>query len=288
MQQTASRSPLPAGLALGPVSLSVADLERSLAYYTGAVGLRPLERDGRIARLGVADRTLLVLHEVPGARPAPRSTTGLYHLALLVPERADLARFVRHYAATERRLGQADHLVSEAVYLYDPDAHGIEVYRDRPRDEWVWDAGEVRMASDPLDMESLMGEPGARDPWTGLPDGTVMGHVHLRVADLDASRAFYVDVLGFDVATGSYPGALFVSAGGYHHHLGLNVWSSLGGSPEPAGSARLERVSIVLPGQDDLDAVADRLHSAGWALERREAGLNLSDPAGNPLRFLAA
>lgn len=288
MQPNLARQPLPAGLGLGPVELSVADLTRSLEYYTGAVGLAVLARDGRTARLGTGGRTLLVLTEAPGARPAARGTTGLYHLALLVPARADLARFVRHYAALDLRLGQADHLVSEAFYLHDPDGHGIEVYRDRPRDRWTWDDGRVRMVNDPVDLDGLLAEPGAAEAWRGMPDGTVVGHVHLRVADLAASRAYYVDVLGFDVVNDGYPGALFVSAGGYHHHLGLNVWTSLDGRPGPPGTARLERAWVVLPDGNEVDRVAHRLRAAGWASERAGGRVDTLDPAGNPLSFTAA
>lgn len=158
-----------------------------------------------------------------------------------MPTRADLGRFVRHAGGLGVRLGQSDHLVSEAFYLQDPDGHGIEVYRDRPRGEWRWVGGEVRMAGDPIDLPGLLLEAGPPAPWTGLPDGTVMGHVHLRVADLGAAEAFYAGTLGFDVVS-RWPGALFVSVGGYHHHLGLNTWQSLGGEAAP-GAARTSNVS---------------------------------------------
>lgn len=283
---TASAS-LAADLKLGPVELSVTSLERSLAFYTGALGLTLLEREGPLARLGVPGRTLLELREVPGARPAPTRSPGLYHFALLLPSRADLGRFVRHFAGLGLPLGQGDHLVSEAFYTQDPDGHGIEVYRDRPRREWRWEGGQVQMATDPVDVASLLAEPGAQAPFTGLPEGTHMGHVHLKVNDLAAARAFYLDLLGFDAVSALGGQALFVSVGGYHHHLGLNTWHSAGGAPAPQDSARLLGVGLELPQAQDLNALQERLRVAGYPHSLQDGVLSVLDPAGNPLHFTA-
>ncbi|WP_102128433.1 VOC family protein [Deinococcus planocerae] len=272
-------------LTLGHVELTVGHLARSLAFYREALGLTVLAAGEGAARLGVEGKALLALRERPGAPPAPPSSPGLDHFALLVPTRAELARLVRHIGGMGLRLGQSDHLVSEAFYLADPDGHGIEVYRDRPRDGWRWVGGEVRMGGEPVDVPGLLREAGPPAPWTGLSGGTVMGHVHLRVADLDAAEAFYADTLGFDVVS-RWPGALFVSVGGYHHHLGLNTWQSLGGEAAPAGSARLERVWVHLPDAGALGDVAERLRLGGAPFtqpSQRAGTLEVDDPFGTRL-----
>ncbi|MEF2277285.1 VOC family protein [Deinococcus sp. YIM 134068] len=278
----------------GHVELTVGDLARSLAFYREVLGLRPLTLGEGTASLGVGGRVLLTLREVPGARPAPASSPGLYHLALLVPTRADLARFVRHVAGRGVRLGQSDHLVSEAFYLQDPDGHGIEVYRDRPRHEWTWDGGEVRMGGDLIDLAGLLAEAGVPTPWAGLPEGTTLGHLHLRVSDLTAAEAFYEDALGFDVVS-RWPGALFLSVGGYHHHIGLNTWQSRGGSAAPEGSARLERVVFHLPHSGALGDLAERFRLSGVSITQspfirsaQSVGiLEVRDPFGILLAFTA-
>jgi catechol 2,3-dioxygenase len=240
---------------VGAVHLTVADLERSIAYYTGAIGLTLGEREGTVARLGSPGRDLLVLYEEPGARPV-RGHTGLFHFALLVPERRALARWLRH--ALDRRVqvtGASDHLVSEALYLRDPDGHGIEIYRDRPREEWPREGEGIRMASDPLDVQDLLAslDGTAAEPFETLPPATTMGHVHLHVADIDETEAFYRDVLGFDVVARLGDQATFMSAGGYHHHVGANVWAGHGATPPPPGSAALRSATIVLPDAGERD-----------------------------------
>ncbi|HKG92938.1 MAG TPA: VOC family protein, partial [Gemmatimonadaceae bacterium] len=227
---------LPAALRLGRVRLQVADLERSLAYYEGVLGLRVLDRaDGR-ASLGAhagagtgrseRDAVLVELHERPGATPVPRrGRLGLYHFAILLPDRAALGRFVAHLAEIGARAGASDHLVSEALYLTDPDGLGIEVYADRPRSSWRHEGRQILMATEPLDLQDVAAA--ARgEPWAGMPAGTVVGHVHLFVGDLGAAESFFHQALGFDKVVWSYPGALFLSAGGYHHHLGTNTWAA--------------------------------------------------------------
>ncbi len=263
------------GLVISRVDLSVASLERSLQFYQRVLGLVVLDSSADQATLGVPGRPLLHLVEQPGARPSLPSSPGLFHFALLVPHRAALAQFVRHLIEIRHPLqGVADHLVSEALYLEDPDGHGIEVYSDRPSEQWSWDGPVLRMATDPLDLENLLTEPDA--PWQGMPEGTTMGHVHLHVTDLAATQQFYCGLLGLDLMT-TYPGALFVSAAGYHHHFGLNTWQSRHGQPAPRDHAQLRGVELIVP-----DADLERLQrSTGTSAHP----LKLSDPAGNPLIF---
>jgi catechol 2,3-dioxygenase len=290
---TATGAPAPAAIPaetrMGAVHLSVADLGRSIAYYESALGLRVHDRAGGRAELGTGGEALLVLDEVPGARPA-RGFTGLYHFALLVPERADLARFLAH-AARERvaLVGLSDHFVSEAIYLSDPDEHGIEVYWDRPREAWEGKVGE-RMTTLPLDVDGLLGEldDPARAPFDGLSAGTVMGHVHLRVADVPAATAYYRDVLGFGLMALFGRQAAFLSAGGYHHHIGANSWESAGAPPAPEGTATLRRMTIVLPDAAALDTVAERIRAAGLdASAGADGAVSLRDPSGNPVVLTA-
>ena len=275
---------IPASTTMGPVHLTVADLERSLPYYREAVGLDVRERGAGRASLGAGEAELLVLVEEPGARPAPRHT-GLFHFALLVPTRADLAGWLAH-AARERvpLAGMSDHYVSEAVYLSDPDGHGIEIYADRPREVWE---GQVmaRMTTEPLDVQSLLAEldDPATVPYDGLAAGTVMGHVHLQVASAEDAVVFYRDVLGFDVMAKFVPSAAFFGAGGYHHHVGANTWRSRGATPPPPGSAALRHATIVLPDTADRDRVAARVADAGQEPEAVEGGLLVRDPSGNAL-----
>ncbi len=279
---------IPATITMGPVHLTVAELERSLRYYRDSVGLDVRDQGAGRASLGAGDAELLVLVEEPGARPAPRNT-GLFHFALLVPARADLARWLAH-AARERvpLAGMSDHYVSEAVYLGDPDGHGIEIYADRPRAVWE---GQVmaRMTTEPLDVSGLLAEldDPATAPFEGLAAGTVMGHVHLQVASTEDAVVFYRDVLGFDVMAEFVPSAAFFGAGGYHHHVGANTWRSRGATPPPHGSAALRHATIVLPGAADRDRVAARVAAAGQEPEDVEGGVRVHDPSGNALVFAA-
>ncbi len=275
--------------AVGAVHLTVADLPRSLAYYEKAIGLAVLGHDDDAASLGVEGRELLVLVEERGARPAPRHT-GLYHFALLVPERVDLARWLAH-AARERvpLVGLSDHFVSEALYLSDPDGHGIEIYWDRPRAHWE---GQVaaRMTTLPLDVESLLGElddPGT-DIFEAIAPGTVMGHVHLKVARISDTVAFYRDVIGFAEMARLGEQAVFLSAGGYHHHLGANTWESAGASPPPAGTAALRQATIVLPDAAERERVLERVARSGQAPADGPGGPVVRDPAGNALVLAVA
>jgi catechol 2,3-dioxygenase len=239
--------PLPADAHIGQVSLTVHNLDRSLLFYRDVLGFTETHREGRRSVLAPpAGRALIELHEKTNAIARPGRSAGLYHFAILVPSRAALGRSLRRL--TDKRWplsGAADHLVSEALYLDDPDGLGIEIYRDRPRAAWrTASSGEIVMATDPLDLQSIHDEPGAASPWTGLDAATVMGHVHLHVPHLDTAEAFYCDRIGFSPMVRGYPGALFVAAGGYHHHLGLDIWAGRGAPPPPETAVGLHGFTI--------------------------------------------
>lgn len=276
---------LPAATTPGPVHLQITDLERSLDWYTRVLGLRVVEHNEGTATLTDQAETssLVRLREHPGANPAQRRL-GLYHFALLLPDRADLGAFLSHLYVHGERVGAADHLVSEALYLSDPDGLGIEIYADRPRHTWQITAGEIAMDTRPLDQRDLA-RAALKTDWNGMPAGTTMGHVHLHVGDLERADAFYHQALGLDRVVWSYPGALFLSAGGYHHHLGLNTWA---GDAEPAyeDDARLLDWSLVLPTRDDVKAAATSLHEAGYSPADSGDDTRITDPWGTTLRIL--
>ncbi|HYN08886.1 MAG TPA: VOC family protein [Vicinamibacterales bacterium] len=281
---------LPAETRLGRVRLQVADLSRSLDYYTGVLGLRVLSRESGGAALGAhgANQAPLVeIVEQPGARPVPRrGLLGLYHFALLLPDRPALGRFVQHLGRLGVRAGSSDHAVSESLYLTDPDGLGIEVYADRPRHTWQINTSELYMTVEPLDLDDLVRH-AAGVPWTGTPAGTVMGHVHLHVGALDAAAAFYHSAIGFDKTAWSFPGALFLSAGGYHHHLGTNIWAA-GAPPATNADARLLEWELVLPDDDSVDRTARSVAAAGFQIAADDADRITSDPWGTALRLRTA
>lgn len=274
---------LPEALHLGPVHLQVSNLDRSLNWYQVVLGLRELARAGDVATLGSADGSpLVILESRPGTRPIrPGSRLGLYHFAILLPSRAELGKFVQHLAALGARAGSSDHLVSEAIYLQDPDGLGIEVYRDRARADWQRMARELMMATDPLDVQGVLAA-AQREPWSGMPADTVMGHLHLHVGDIALAERFYHAAFGFDKMVWRYPGALFLAAGGYHHHLGTNTWAQ--GAPSPSETdARLDHWTVVLPTAADVAAARASLESSGFGAD----GALWRDPWGTGLRVSA-
>ncbi|HEX4282795.1 MAG TPA: VOC family protein [Solirubrobacteraceae bacterium] len=269
---------------VGTVRLTVADLDRSRVFYEQVIGLRSIELDGGTVALGAAGERPLI--ELRGDSTAPhlsRRAPGLYHLAILVPTRLDLAFALARLAEARYPLdGASDHLVSEALYLSDPDGNGIEIYRDRPRADWPRAGDQLQMSTLPLDLDDLIGElRAATGLQAGVPSGTKIGHVHLQVSDLSEAEGFYNGVLGFDVIVRGYPSALFVSAGGYHHHIGLNTWHSAGAAPAPEGSVGLRSFEIELPDEPALEAVLARLDAASIPSTRQDDGVRVRDPFGN-------
>ena len=284
---------LPNETQIGRVVLQVAELERSLAYYEKVLGLRVIAREGERAVLGPHGdtRPLVELRQRTGARPVPRrGRLGLYHFAILLPERAALGRFLAHLEEIGAYAGMSDHFVSEAIYLTDPDGLGIEVYADRPRSAWTHHDRQLTMTTIPLDEESLLAaakaSPGGLR-WSGMPAGTVMGHVHLYVSDLERAARFYHVGLGLDKVVWNYPGALFLSAGGYHHHLGTNTWAAGAPLAEP-DDARLLEWELLLPSASDVDGAARSLTSAGAAPQADGESWRATDPWGTTLRLLTA
>ncbi|MDI3270589.1 MAG: VOC family protein [Bacillota bacterium] len=271
---------LPAATELGQVELRVGDLSRSLRFYQGLLGLEILEKgphEAWLAPVGQREPILRLL-EIPGAPPQPRHRAGLYHVALRVPSRVDLARILRQLLEARWPFqGFADHLVSEALYLPDPDRNGLEIYRDRPREEWERTPQGYAMATLPLDLENLLEElrGGEGGP---LAPGTVVGHVHLHVGNLEEATRFYEN-LGFAVSLRGFPGAMFLSAGGYHHHVGLNMWAGENVPPAPKDAAGLESFTIWLPKESDLEELAAHLGL--------KEDLSLTDPSGITIKLQA-
>ena len=267
-------SELSKDIALGPVGLRVADVARSGAWLERVLGLTSSEQSS----WGGPDATPLVrLREVPDARRVPRGgRPGLYHYALLLPGAAQLGRFLLHLEAIGERWSASDHLVSEAIYLVDPDGITVEVYADRPRETWAWRGRELAMAVDPLDRARLVAAAG-QERWHGLPAGTRMGHLHFFVGDLVEAERFYVRGLGFEPSTRLLPGALFVAAGGYHHHLGLNVWAAGRPVAGPA-DAGLDEWSLVLPERAELASLVERARAARMEVQGEADALVATDP----------
>jgi catechol 2,3-dioxygenase len=278
---------LPESTHLGRVRLQVANLDRSVAFYETILGMRVIRRDTDSVGLGAHDddREIVHLRQLKGTRPVPRrGLLGLYHFAILLPDRASLGRFVAHLTELEAHVGMSDHFVSEAIYLSDPDGLGIEVYADRPRDAWRYDERQLYMTTNSLDVNDLVKAAGGQR-WTGMPAGTVLGHVHLYVDDIGKAEAFYHEALGFDKVVWSYPGALFMSAGGYHHHLGTNTW--VRGAPSASDvDARLLEWEIVVPTRKDAEEAARHVESAGYPVREENGEWILTDPWGTSLRLV--
>jgi catechol 2,3-dioxygenase len=267
---------------IGTVTLRVTDLPGLTAFYRDGIGLRVIAESADASDLGI-DGEVLVRLERGATRPT--SAAGLFHLAILLPSRADLADWLAHAATIRLPLeGASDHLVSEALYLSDPEGNGIEIYRDRPRADWPRRDGAIQMATERLDLQALLAEarPGRS---AGMPAGTRMGHIHLRVGDTAAAEAFYASALGFELMV-RYPGASFLASGGYHHHIAGNVWNSRGAGPRQPGEAGLDAFEIVAGDAVDLEAMRGRMMAAGG----REAGsgATVEDPWGNRLVLVPA
>ncbi|WP_066308855.1 VOC family protein [Bacillus sp. FJAT-29814] len=269
---------------VGEVNIKVKNLEYSLAFYQNIIGLKILEKSERRAVLTTDGKTALIsLVQPVDVTAKPQRTSGLYHFAILLPSRADLSVFLRHLLQTGYPLGAADHYVSEALYLNDPDGNGIEVYRDRPSSEWTWKGNLVEMATEQLDAEGILAESNAE--WTGLPAGTIMGHLHLHVGDLKKAEEFYTKGLGFEVVS-YYPQAAFLSTGGYHHHIAINTWQGVGAPTPPKNSVGLNWSTLVFPNHEAREEVIDRLGKMGVNVSAEEDYFVTSDPSGNEYRLI--
>ncbi len=279
---TATPSLLSAATKLGKVGLIVSNLQRSLQFYSGVIGLQVLTRSEDFVLLGVAaeNLVLLELEQRQGVRPLIGKRLGLYHSALLLPSRADLSSFAEHLQALGIRAGMSDHLVSEAFYLEDPDRLTIEVYADRNRKEWVWHNGEIAVATQPLNLGQLLDLP--HQSWAGVPRGSTMGHIHLYVGDVRQAEQLYHQGLGMNVRSRGLPGALFLAAGDYHHHIGLNTWA---GNVSVASETDA-RLSIweLKAGPADLSTMSDRMLSSGWRFLNEATFV---DPWGIAMRLVA-
>jgi catechol 2,3-dioxygenase len=278
---------LPDDTHIGKVRLQVSDLSRSVAYYEKVLGLRVIGRTSEAVELGPVgeDVVILELLEKRTARHVSRrSLLGLYHFAVLLPDRGSLGSFVVHLSEIGAYAGMSDHFVSEAVYLTDPDGLGIEVYADRPRASWVVSDRQLSMTTKPLDVDSVVAAANGRK-WEGAPKGTRIGHVHFYVGDIDEAAAFYHDALGLDKIVWNYPGALFLSAGGYHHHVGVNTWAA--GSPVATDDdARLIEWDLKLRDAESIDAAASSLESAGFEVTRDGDTAAATDKWGIKLRLV--
>jgi catechol 2,3-dioxygenase len=273
---------------IGHVHLIVSNLEHSLRFYTEIIGFRLLKQNQSEAVLTADGVTpLIVLEEKANAVPKPPRTTGLYHFAILVPDRKSLADVLIHLLNSGYPLqGASDHLFSEAVYLADPDGNGIEIYADRPREQWEkTENGEYKGVTEPLNVRDLLAQAGT-EAWSGLPKQTRIGHVHLHVAHIDEAYAFYVQGLGFEPTIRMGTHALFVAAGGYHHHIGLNTWAGVGAPKPPENAVGLRVFSVVLPNEAEREKVVERLQHIGASVRRNENSILTSDPFGNEIELI--
>lgn len=277
---------LPAETRIGGVRLQVSDLDRSLEFYQNVLGFAMLNRGPDSAQLGAGSARLIELRS--GATEGltnPR--LGIYHFAVLLPDRSSLGACLAHLLEAGLRPGAADHLVSEAIYIRDPDGLGIEIYRDRPRAAWATRGQELAMASEALDLEAVV-QSAAGAVWTGMPAGTVIGHMHLHVGELDQAKTFYHAALGLDLIVWSYPGALFLSAGGYHHHLGINTWAGPGARAPAANEPQLLEWELVLPAVTSAAAAGENLARHGYVVRAERFGdIVAPDPWGTRVRLTA-
>ncbi|MBS4210236.1 VOC family protein [Bacillus sp. FJAT-50079] len=270
---------------VGQVNLKVQNLEQSLDFYEEVIGFKVFERTERSASLTADGETVLLSIQQPNnIIPKQRRTTGLYHFALLLPKRSDLAGIVQHFAKIGLQFGSSDHLVSEALYLSDPDGNGIEIYIDRAPSEWDWNNDEVAMTVDPLDFEDLLSE--ANQAWNGLPAETVMGHIHLHVSELIKTEEFYTKGLGFEVVNRYGTQALFISDGKYHHHIGLNTWNGVGAPTPSPDSAGLESFTLMLPNEEKKKEMIAQLKNIGASVIEENGSTVATDPSGNRIYLI--
>ncbi|NUU64147.1 VOC family protein [Paenibacillus agri] len=273
---------------IGLVQIRVSNLERSLAFYQNVVGFKVLRQTAHEAELTADGETVLViLREIENAKVLRRnSAAGLYHFAILVPDRPSLGLVLRNLIASDIHVGQGDHLVSEALYIQDPDNNGIELYRDRPRETWQRDPqGNYIMTTDAVDVDGLLAASEGLT-WEGLPAGTVIGHVHFHVGNMNEARKFYIDLLGFEQVAHYGDAALFISAGGYHHHIGLNIWAGEGAPAAPADAPNIDYFTLLLPSEEERAAALERVRQAGYAVEEQDGVPTIKDPWNIGIRLI--
>ncbi|HSI68295.1 MAG TPA: VOC family protein [Planococcus sp. (in: firmicutes)] len=271
---------------ISQVGLKVLDLKGMAEFYQKTIGLQIIAETEDSVSLGAGGNVLLKLHSADNLEPKLARFAGLYHFAILLPNRKELGKVLLHLHAQGIRLGSSDHLVSEALYLSDPEGNGIEIYRDRDPEEWTWRNGEVAMAVDPIDAKEILGEAErAGEKWEGMPETALMGHIHLHVSDLNEAQRFYQDVLGFEVVASMGGQALFLSDQKYHHHIALNIWNGAGIPPLPEKTAGLSYYTIVLGDGEKLLGLKERLVSEGQKVREKEGFLEIKDPSGNIIRL---
>lgn len=273
---------------VGGVTLNVMDIDRSLQFYKEMIGFQVLNhRSGAVELTADGVTPLLTLYQPEEAQPKQLHTTGLFHFALLLPKRADLGRVLNHLAEKRVPIGSSDHLVSEAIYLNDPDGNGIEIYYDKPSSTWTWQGEQVKMSVDPLDTQAVL-EEGRGEAWSELPKNTVMGHIHLQVSELREVETFYTEGLGFVVVNRFGNQALFLSTEGYHHHIGLNTWNSLGGSKPSEKSVGLQSFELIYPSNEKLQETVFNLRKVGAEVVEEGAIVRTEDPSGNRIDLKVA
>ncbi|MDE1154739.1 MAG: VOC family protein [Acidobacteriaceae bacterium] len=276
---------LPDSSHVGIVTLAVSSLEKSVAFYRDVIGLAVLRQDGPDAELGVGGKVFLRLKQLEGVQPIGRRTRlGLYHTAFLLPSRAALGSFIQHLQRIGEYFGAGDHIYSEALYLVDPDGLSVEVYADRPREQWKTRGHELLSATEAVNLGSVVAD--SAGEWKGAPEGTKVGHVHLYIGDLETAARFYHEGLGYTVMTWTYPGVLFISAGGYHHHIGINVWAA-GSQPASEQDARLLSWELVVPDAEEIAKLQKNMEQRGWETTTLENGsLKAVDPWGIPVHVV--
>ncbi|MFD1039110.1 VOC family protein [Virgibacillus byunsanensis] len=270
---------------VGHVELKVKDLARSLKFYKEVIGFQLLEQTEHQAVLSADGKTaLLTIVQPENVMAKQGNTTGLYHYAILLPSRVELGKVLKHFIALNQPLGSSDHLVSEALYLSDPDGNGIEIYIDRHSSDWNWNHGQVEMTVDPIEAKSILAE-AEGETWSGLPTGTVMGHIHLHVSELQKTEEFYSKGLGFDTVCRFGQQALFMSTGSYHHHIGLNTWAGVGAPAAPKNGVGLKVFSLVYPNEKSRGEVVEQLRTLGYEVQEEHGAFITEDPSGNRIQL---